>query len=259
MQRRRFLAETARAAAAAGLCGLAAGVYAGRSAALPAHALRPPGAGAEAEFLGACVRCGMCVRDCPYGTLDLARFGDDVATGTPYFTARDVPCEMCEDIPCVKACPTGALDPALTDINDARMGLAVLVDHETCLNFLGLRCDVCYRVCPAIDEAITLEPQHNPRTGAHTLFIPVVHSERCTGCGKCEKSCVLDVAAIKVFPVALARGALGQHYRLGWEEKDEAGSSLVAPDAEHRYNLPEGYQYDPSGGGLSGPEGGRPP
>ena len=46
-----------------------------------------------------------------------------VALGTPYFNARDVPCEMCDDIPCVKACPTGALDPALKDINKARMGL----------------------------------------------------------------------------------------------------------------------------------------
>jgi ferredoxin len=91
--------------------------------------------------------------------------GQPVATGTPYFVARSKPCEMCEDIPCVKACPTGALDHDLTDINQAKMGLAVLVDHETCLNFLGLRCDVCYRVCPVIDKAITLETQHNPRTG----------------------------------------------------------------------------------------------
>ena len=42
-------------------------------------------------------------------------------------------------------------------IDDARMGLAVLLDQENCLNFQGLRCDVCYRVCPAINEAITLE------------------------------------------------------------------------------------------------------
>ncbi len=258
MQRRRFLAETARAATAAGLFGLGLTVYARRSAALPAQALRPPGARVEAEFLGACVRCGMCVRDCPYGTLDLARLGEDVATGTPYFVARDVPCEMCEDIPCVKACPTGALDHALEDIDDARMGLAVLVDHETCLNFLGLRCDVCYRVCPLIDEAITLEPQHNPRTGAHTMFIPVVHSEHCTGCGKCEKSCVLDKAAIRIFPLALAKGEIGSHYRLGWREKEQAGESIVAPDVEHRYNLPEGYRYDSGGGGLVAPENQKP-
>ena len=40
--------------------------------------------------------------------------------------------------------------------------LAVLIDQENCLNFQGLRCDVCYRVCPLIDEAITLELAHNP-------------------------------------------------------------------------------------------------
>lgn len=230
MQRRRFLVESARAATAAGLFCLGVGVYARRSAALPAQALRPPGARAEAEFLGACVRCGMCVRDCPYGALDLALLGDDVATGTPYFVARDVPCEMCDDIPCVKACPTGALDHALIDINDARMGLAVLVDHENCLNLLGLRCDVCYRACPVIDQAITLEQQHNPRTGRHTRFIPTVHSAHCTGCGKCEKSCVLEESAIKVLPLALARGVAGRHYRFDWREEEQAGDGLVGPD-----------------------------
>jgi ferredoxin-type protein NapG len=99
------------------------------------------------------------------------------------------------------------------------MGLAVLVDQETCLNFLGLRCDVCYRVCPLIDQAITLEPQHNTRTDKHTRFIPTVHSDRCTGCGMCEKACVLERAAIRVYPRALAKGELGRHYRIGWEER----------------------------------------
>ncbi len=142
----------------------------------------------------------------------------------------------------------GLLDHKLTDINKAKMGLAVLVDQETCLNFLGLRCDVCYRVCPVIDKAITLEERINARTGKHALFIPVVHSEHCTGCGKCEKACVLDVAAIKVYPTQLAKGELGKHYRLGWVEQEKAGGSLVAPDVEHRYNLPEGLQYDPRRG-----------
>ena len=46
---------------------------------------------------------------------------------------------------------------------------------------------------------------------------------------KCEKSCVLDVAAIRVLPLALAKGEIGSHYRLGWEEKRKAGKELV-PD-----------------------------
>ncbi len=248
--RRRFLVDMARTAGGVALFGLGLGLYARQSEALPAMALRPPGALAEADFLGACIRCGLCVRDCPFDTLKLAELGESVATGTPYFVARAIPCEMCEDIPCVVACPTGALDKQLKDIDDARMGLAVLADQETCLNFLGLRCDVCYRVCPSIDKAITLESQHNERSGHHARFIPVVHSDHCTGCGKCEQACVLPVAAIKVLPLHLAKGEAAEHYRLGWEEKQKAGGSLVAPDRERQFNLPEGVRYDYQGEGV---------
>lgn len=248
--RRQFFADATRMACGVGLLGLGLGFYSRHATALPPAAIRPPGALPEAEFSGACIRCGMCVRDCPYDILHLAKPEEPMATGTPYFVARQLPCEMCDDIPCVKACPTGALDHALTDIAKARMGLAVLVDHETCLNFLGLRCDICYRVCPVIDKAITLDPLSNERTGKHTLFIPVVHSDACTGCGKCEKACPTEVAAIKVMPLYLAKGQLGAHYRLGWVEKEKAGGSLVAPDVEHRYNLPEGMRFE-QGKGLS--------
>jgi ferredoxin-type protein NapG len=196
--RRRFLGNVAGAAGGAALVALGVGLYARQARALPPTALRPPGALAEDAFLGACVRCGLCVRDCPYDTLRLGRLGDGVVSGTPYFEARKIPCEMCEDIPCVKACPTGALDHDLEDIGKARMGLAVLIDQETCLNFLGLRCDVCYRVCPVIDKAITIERRHNPRSDRHALLIPTVHSEACTGCGKCEKACAAADAAITV-------------------------------------------------------------
>lgn len=196
--------------------------------ALPAEALRPPGALPEEDFVAACIRCGLCVRGCPYNTLKLADLGvDGAATGTPYFTARDVPCEMCDDIPCVAACPTGALDRRLESIDAADMGVAVLVDQENCLNYLGLRCDVCYRVCPVIDEAITLELSHNTRSGHHAIFAPTVRADRCTGCGKCEKSCVLPEAAIKVLPARLARGSAADHYRKGWEEKAAKGAPLV--------------------------------
>ena len=160
--RRQFLADLAKGACSVGLLGVGLGSVARQQVqAVPAQALRPPAALGEADFLGACVRCGLCVEACPYDTLKLARLLDPVTTGTPYFEARSVPCEMCDDIPCVVACPSGALDQGMTDIDQARMGVAVLIDHETCLNYLGLRCNVCYRVCPLIDKAITLELQHN--------------------------------------------------------------------------------------------------
>jgi len=248
--RRRFLSDAAKTGCGVLLAGLGLGVYARKSAALPVQALRPPGARAEDDFLGTCIRCGLCVRSCPYDTLNLATLNDNVVVGTPYFNARDIPCEMCDDIPCVAACPTGALNPALTDIDDSRMGLAVLVDEETCLNFQGLRCEVCYRQCPLIGEAITLGLRHNERSSMHAMFIPTVHSDACTGCGKCERVCVLPEAAIKVLPITVAKGMSADHYRWGWQEKKAAGGSLVSPDPEHRYNLPDGLEYDINGPGL---------
>jgi ferredoxin-type protein NapG len=224
---RRELLQAASGAAAAGLIGAGAMLLARPTQARPAQALRPPGALDEPRFLDACLRCGLCVRDCPPHNLQLSDGGRGLARGvpigTPFFVARDIPCEMCEQIPCVKACPSGALDPKLTDITQARMGLAVLIDHESCLNFLGLRCDVCYRVCPVIDQAITLEKTSNPRSDRHAMLLPTVHADACTGCGKCEKSCVLEQPAIKVLPRELAQGELGHHYRKGWETTNREG------------------------------------
>jgi ferredoxin-type protein NapG len=84
-----------------------------------------------------------------------------------------------------------------------------------------------------------------------------VHSDACTGCGKCEKACPTEVASIKVLPLYMAKGRLGAHYRLGWVEKEKAGGSLVEPDAQHQYTLPEGMRYE-SGKGLSAAPGEGP-
>jgi ferredoxin-type protein NapG len=257
--RRRFLSDLAGTACSVGLLGLGIGLYSRSASALKPLAIRPPGALPEEDFLAACTRCGICVRDCPYDILKLAQIGDDVPTGTPYFTARTGPCEMCEDIPCIPNCPTGALDHGLTDISKSKMGLAVVVDQETCIAFLGLRCEVCFNVCPVRGDAITLDYKHNERSGKHALFIPVVHSEACTGCGLCEKACILeDAPAIKVFPTHLAKGDLGDHYRLGWKQRKEAGGSLIKTEDKHKYNLPEGVRYDYEGKGLITDEGGNP-
>jgi len=160
--------------------------------------LRPPGAVDEGRFLGACVRCGKCSQACPFNAIRIADADAGSGIGTPYIIPREEPCQLCPDLPCIRACPSGALDHGVTDIQQVKMGTAVIVDRENCLSIRGLRCEVCYRNCPLIDRAITIEPRHNDRTGTHTIMEPVIHKEKCVGCGICEKSCVREKPVIVV-------------------------------------------------------------
>lgn len=206
--RREVLTNGAKAAGVACLAGLSLTAYVESARKAEAKALRPPGALPGDAFLSACVRCGLCVRACPFDTLKLAEIGDEAPLGTPFFVAREIPCFMCEDVPCAKACPTGALDRDIPSIRKADMGVAVLVGQETCLNYKGMNCSICHRVCPIVDEAITLEWQ---TIKGRRMLIPVVHSQKCTGCGTCEKHCVVDQAAIRVLPRDLGLGGRGRN------------------------------------------------
>jgi ferredoxin-type protein NapG len=201
--RRRFMQGCAGLAGSAGVLGLLLASYSEQSKALPAWAIRPPGALPEDDFNAACVRCGLCVRGCPFDILSLAELGENITTGTPYFVARQGPCEMCEDIPCVEACPTGALSKGLEDIAEARMGVAVLTGRDTCYAVAReTGCRACYLACPIKDKAITMERRQSNGRG---YFEPTVHPSACTGCGKCEHACVTTEASIKVLPLALAK------------------------------------------------------
>ncbi len=206
--RRAVMVDAVRAAGATGLAGFSLAALVQSASRADARAIRPPGAMPEDEFLSACVHCGLCVQACPYDTLSLAKWGQEAAVGTPFFTPRETPCFMCPDVPCARACPTGALDREIPDIRSADMGVAVLVGHETCLNFKGLTCGICWRVCPIRDEAITLE---RGKLNGRNVELPVVHTDKCTGCGTCEKHCVLGHAAIRVLPRDLGLGGPGRN------------------------------------------------
>jgi ferredoxin-type protein NapG len=190
--------------------------------------LRPPGARKEADFLAACIECGQCVEACPFDTLSLARVDDQAAIGVPRFEARQNPCRMCEDVPCIASCPTDALEKQVTS-EDARMGLAVLVDQQSCLAFQGLRCEACYRACPLLGKAIQLDFRPQERAGEHAFFLPVVDSDHCTGCGMCEHACILEETAIRVLPRDLAKVELDAYYRFGWKGEARISRDLTAP------------------------------
>ena len=237
--RRKFMATTLQSVGLTALGGLLWSGYSDEVKASPL-VLRPPGALPEDDFLKACIKCGLCAEACVNrdsnkkkdgsnrpGTLQMAKGGDHRMIGTPFFIPTEVPCYMCDDVPCVPVCPSGALDmPSLLnekkelDINKATMGLAV-VHKESCIAFWGIQCDACYRACPLLDEAITLEYQKNERTGKHAFLLPIVHDNVCTGCGLCEQACVTEKPAIFVLPNEVAKGRAGSHYVKGWDKKDQ--------------------------------------
>ena len=79
--RREFFAKSLKA-----ICLCAGGGFLASMAlkANDSYYLRPPGADDEDEFLSKCIRCGLCVKACPYDTLKLASVFDSAKTGTPF-------------------------------------------------------------------------------------------------------------------------------------------------------------------------------
>jgi ferredoxin-type protein NapG len=250
-ERRRFLLQTLQGIGLATLGALTWSAYIDEASAA-SLVLRPPAALSEEDFLSHCIRCGLCVEACPFDTLKLARAGDNIPIGTPYFRAREIPCHMCKDIPCVPVCPSGALDESLVsqmtkngqkefDIALASMGVAV-IDADQCIAFWGIQCDACYRACPLINEAIVIDASRNDRTGKHAFMAPRVIGDVCTGCGMCEKACVTDKASIFVLPLTVAKGKAGSNYIKGWDAQDErrlkdqqgGGETTVTPKSSQK-------------------------
>lgn len=153
----------------------------GRHAAFPL--LRPPGAIDEPGFLRGCTRCAACIDACPHGALRPAPARYREAAKTPIIDPAQAPCRLCEDWPCISACPEGvlALDSA------GAMGTAHIQAHD-CLNALGTSCSVCLERCP-IEGALQL------RAGK-----VMVHAALCTGCGICQHACPAPNNAVIILP-----------------------------------------------------------
>lgn len=181
------------AGASAAIVAFQAAAYAYRG---EADLLRPPGAHGEKDFLSRCVKCGKCIEACPYLSLNPARDDAGVAVGTPKIDAREQACRLCEDFPCVNACPTDALRD-IEKRQDVKMGVAV-IDEDLCIAFQGMRCEVCYRVCPLIDEAIVIDYRMREDDAIHSVFAPTIVEDKCVGCGLCVERCVVSEPRVAI-------------------------------------------------------------
>jgi ferredoxin-type protein NapG len=134
----------------------------------------PPGA--VDDFAARCDGCADCVTACPHRAIGV------LADGTVAMNPNALPCHLCEDMPCIAACETGALVP--TPLEGIFLGLAV-VDASKCFAFQGPECGACSVSCP--NRAI-------PLVGGR----PVVDMTSCVGCGLCREACPVWDKAISV-------------------------------------------------------------
>jgi len=189
---------------------------AGSASAPGPHAIRPPGACPEEEFLARCVRCGACVNACPTTALQPS-MGQAGIEGvyTPVLVPRRGWCEPSCTL-CGRVCPTGAIRPLAPDekgwtrpeAEAVRIGTAFF-DLGRCLPWgANIPCIVCQEVCPTSPKAIWLEEvEVAGRDGAGVkLQRPHMDPSRCVGCGLCEAKCpVNDLAAVRVTRVGESR------------------------------------------------------
>lgn len=193
--RRTFCASLATGAALAGL----SHIDALRHTTVSGGLIRPPGSRPEPDFLNRCLRCGECMKACPTGGLQPTWFQAGFSgMFTPFLDPRSGACRP-DCAACGTVCPAQAiLALPLKEKRWAKIGTAV-IDRKTCLAWAeDKRCMVCKENCPygAIDVVI--------RSG-HKAPVPVVHENRCYGCGFCEKHCPQSPPAIVVDSVGALR------------------------------------------------------
>ena len=154
---------------------------------VPRTTLRPPGALVESLFLSTCDGSAKCAAACPYGSIRMMGPPAAHAEVTPAITPTAVACYLCVDMPCAKACPSGALVP--TARTEVKMGLAV-VKPDACFAWQGAECASCSDACPIGKKAIYREGRG-----------PVVSESACTGCGVCTNVCPARPRAIRIKPL----------------------------------------------------------
>ena len=160
--------------------------------------IRPPGALAEAEFLGLCVRCGECMKVCIGNVLHAAWFEAGFeGLFTPKCINRIGYCEYNCTL-CGQVCPTGAIRTLTMAEKHAVVIGRAYFDHNRCLPYAaGIPCIVCEEHCPTPDKAIKFrEAQVLNSSGAMvSLLQPYVVEALCIGCGICETRCPISGTA----------------------------------------------------------------
>ncbi len=156
--------------------------------------IRPPGALAEKDFLGGCVRCGECMKVCINNALHPVFLESGVeGVFTPKFLFRHGYCEYNCTL-CGQVCPSGAIEKlSVTEKQNIVVGVAQF-DKNRCLPYAkGIPCIVCEEHCPTPDKAIKFRSVTVKNMKGNDVFVkqPFIVDKLCIGCGICENKCPL--------------------------------------------------------------------
>ena len=158
----------------------------------------PPGAISLQHFTEHCTACQLCVRACPsnvlVGTSSFERFMQPQLSYTQGFCRPE--CTKCGEV-----CRTSAISSLSMERKNMRKIGTVVWTRANCLIFNDeIECGNCARHCP--NGAISMQPldPNDSESGEYKrkIFIPVINSERCIGCGACEYACPARPSALVV-------------------------------------------------------------
>ena len=148
---------------------------------------RPPGAMQdENDFLKLCKRSKKCSEACPHDAIFFPGIEGGKNENTPFMDPANKPCRWCRDMPCIDACPSGALKKISFD-DILPVGLAV-IDTDLCSTYNGILCDICITSCPSWIKAVRMNSERHPE----------IIEEKCTGCGLCAYYCDAVPDAISI-------------------------------------------------------------
>ncbi len=165
--------------------------------AAPRRRLRPPGARRpDAEFVAACIGCGLCGEVCPPRCIRFHRRDGASAANTPFIVPEQKACILCSR--CMSACPTDALTE--TPRRKIDMGIAQ-IDRAACYPWVDKGvCGACVSICPLGKHGIGFKMWNQYR--------PVVRTG-CVGCGLCVEVCPHPSLPIRI--VEREQGAVTRH------------------------------------------------
>ena len=148
--------------------------------------LKPAGSLSLRNFSTRCTGCQLCVSSCPNGVL---RPSSSLATlMQPEMSFERGFCRP-ECTRCSEVCPAGAITPVTREEKSSiQIGHAVWIREQCIPVTKGRSCGNCARHCPT--GAIQMVPlSQNDDSSRKAPKIPIIDTERCIGCGKCEFVC----------------------------------------------------------------------